>query len=351
MAAAERQLRRHVSPPVAPGRLSELLPLVDRRLPPELAGPAARSVLAAVADHLPLDGLTALELRLGDARAAPVDLAVRLDARTARRLAPAARPRHLGHFLRGWCKGGWPSVRWLWLEYDLDGSSDAPGRLPPPSVAAALAPGAPDPSSSGLLAALAGGAPSAVESRCIRRCLAALPPGARLLYVFSMLSRPGRPARLEIGGLSFAALVRYLDRVAGGEAARRAAALRELTAGAEPHHLAFDVGEEVAPRFGIDCSFPRLPHRETRWWELVDGVVDAGLCRREEGEALLAWTGFDTFRTAFVAWPASAGLDRSLARGLSHLKLVSEPGRPPLAKGYLMFQLLSGSMLAPQHAA
>lgn len=338
MVAAEPQ----PSPPPRSlsGRFSDLLPLVERRLPSALAGPAARRALVPIARHLPLDCLTALELRLGRARNAPVDIAVRLDVRAARALPPAARPPHLARFIRRWSEGGSPGVSWLWLEYDLDPIAGDPGRSLRPSAVAALAPGALEATPGQVLAALAGAPASADRRRRIRRCLAALPPGARLLYVFSMLSRPGRPARLEIGGLSFAALVRYLERVAGAEAARRADAMRPLTAGAEPHHLSLDIGDEVAPRFGIDCSFPRLPQRETRWSELLDLLVAAGLCRREEREALLGWTGYDTFRSAFAEWPASAGLGCAVARALSHVKLVSRPGRPAEAKAYLMLQVL-----------
>lgn len=332
-------------PATGPGQprradLGELAPLLERRLSPVLVGAVARSKVSSACRHLPLTCLTALELRLGRADRSPVDLSVRFGAGDALALRPAARPPHLGRFIDSWSHGAWPAVAWLWLEYDLD--EPLPRDRPPlPNVAAALAPGAPEPLASGVLDALAGRPTPAAWRTRLRRCLDALPAGSRLLYVFSMLSRPGRPARLEIGGLTFDALLRYLERVAGAEMARRAEELRRVAGGAEPHHLALDVSEEVEPRFGIDCSFPRLPHRDGRWRGLLDGLVGAGLCRAEEREALLAWTGYDTFRTGFAHWPPSAGLGCAVVRGLSHVKLVSVPGRPPEAKAYLMLQLLA----------
>lgn len=323
------------------GELGELAPLLGRRLSPALAGAVARGKLSAACRHLPLTCLAALELRLGRADRSPVDLSVRLGPGDAVALRPAARPPHLARFIDGWSHGAWPAVAWLWLEYDLD-QPLARDRPPLPNVVAALAPGSSEPLSSGVLDALAGRPTPAAWRRRLRRCLDALPAGSRLLYVFSMLSRPGRPARIEIGGLAFDTLLRYLERVAGVEMARRAAELRPLTGGAEPHHLALDVAEEVEPRFGVDCSFPRLPRQDGRWRGLLDGLVGAGLCRAEEREALLAWTGYDTFRTGFAHWPPSAGLGDVVARALSHVKLVSLPGRPPEAKGYLMLRVLPG---------
>jgi hypothetical protein len=341
-AAAEPPPTIRPARPAGSGRLSELLPLVERRLPPALAGRLPRRRLRAAARHLPIDCLTALELRLGRPCSSPVDLSVRLDARAARGLSAAARPPHLARFIGRWAAGGWPAVRWLWLEYDLDGTLSAAARPPLPSAAAGLAPGAPDALTSGLFAALAGHPTPAARRARLRRCLEQLPAGARLLYVFAMSSRPGRPSRIEIGGLAFDQLRSYLGRVAGSEAASRSTGLEELCRGAEPHHLAIDVSDEVAPRFGIDCSFRRLPHRDERWRGLLDGLVAAGLCHPGEREALLAWTGYDTFRTGFADWPASADLSCAVVRALSHVKLVSTAGRPPEAKVYLMLQLTSG---------
>ncbi|HEX2165105.1 MAG TPA: hypothetical protein VHM02_14270 [Thermoanaerobaculia bacterium] len=292
---------------------------------------------------MPLDALAALELRLGRSGQAPVDLSIRLDRSTARRLPAAALPSHLTRFACGGRRGAWRGVRWLWLEYDLDGAPGAGGGLPLPSAAADLAPEAPDPLASGLFAALAGRRIPASHRRALERALRALPRGARTRYAFSMLSRPGRPERIEIGGLSFDAVRRLVERLAGADAGRAVGELRPLTADAEPHHLALDVGEEVRPRFGVNCSFRRLPRREPRWRTLLDGLVAAGLCRPEERDALSDWTGAETLWSACPRWPDGAGLGDAVARALSHVKLIAVPGRAPEAKAYLMVQLLRSS--------
>ena len=87
------------------------------------------------------------------------------------------------------------------------------------------------------------------------------------------------------------------ERVAGSvdEAVR-------LIAGCERPHLSFDIvdgdPETIAPRVGLEGAFPRLPHREPRWAELVDRFVERGLCTPEKRAAVFAWPGWDSATTA-----------------------------------------------------
>jgi len=188
-----------------------------------------------------------------------------------------------------------------------------------------------------LLRGLRGRPLAAAPRRRLARCLAAIPPAGRLLYLASMESRPSDAVRLVVSGLDAPALVAFLGRIAPAAVARRAAAAASLVAGAARTHLSFDVGEEVEVRVGIECSFPRLPSREPRWAGLLDAWTAAGLCTLEQRSALLAWTGYDSFWTAAPRWPVAAETAGTFCiRCLSHLKLICAADGPT-AKAYLLF--------------
>jgi hypothetical protein len=153
-----------------------------------------------------------------------------------------------------------------------------------------------------------------------------------------MESRGEDSVRLVVGGLDAAGLAVLLARAAPAAVAGRAAALAPLVAGAARTHLSFDVGDEIGERFGIECSFPRIPRREPGWSALLECWTAAGLATPTESGSLLAWTGYDSAWTAAARWPA--GMETSglfCIRCLSHLKLVSVLDRPPAAKAYLLF--------------
>lgn len=332
---------------VAPSTLEPWTGVVRPYLPARPAGHAADAARTAdvawarvgrAARAFAGDGLGALELRLGAAEpAGVVDLAFHVrTAAQARTIASRVAPAHIRRLLTGWARGERPEARSLWLELDLDRE---PPRRPVPGICAALAPGLPPGRLlDGVVPALRGTPLAPAARRALVRCLAALPPAAGLLYAASMASRRDPAVRLVVAGLDPAALAAYLGRVAPAAVARRAAAAAPLLAGAARTHLAFDVGEEAGERIGVECSFPRLPAREPGWGALLARWTAAGLAAPGEGEALLAWTGYDSAWTAAPRWPAWAPLTGVFCiRCLSHLKLVAEPERPLAAKAYLLF--------------
>lgn len=307
-------------------------------LPERLANAVAWARVGRAARAFAGDGLGALELRLGGAEPrGVVDLAFHVQtAAQARAIAPRIAPAHLRRLLAGWARGEHPEVRSLWLELDLD--REPPSR-PVPGICAALAPNLPPARLiDGVVPALRGRPLAPEARRALDRCLAALPPAGKLLYAASMASRGDPTVRLVVAGLDPAALAVYLGRVAPAAVAQRAAEALPLAQGAARTHLSFDVGLEVGPRIGVECSFPRLPAREPGWSALLDRWTAAGLAAPGEGEALLAWTGYDSAWSAAPRWPAGADtVGLVCIRCLSHLKLVAEPARPLAAKAYLLF--------------
>lgn len=314
-----------------------------------LFSPRAVGCLQVVARNLPGGVLAALEARLATGEDA-VDLSIRLQrSSNLSALALVPMPEAVHALLVQWAQPGGALARVpsVWLEIDLPTSVavpdllSTPGTLLVPSVCARLRADA-DPLwlADTLLPALTGERPAPDLRALLLRCLAAVSPPARPVYLFSLLPRAGSPVRLEIFGLGLDGIASCLRQVAPASMDRVLAAA-ELLTGAERLHLSFDLGAEVLPRIGVEGSFPRLPNREPRWAELFDRLVDRGLCAAEKRDAALAWPGYDSFWTTPERWPTGVGSGGFCARALSHIKLVSRPDRELEAKAYLLLERLS----------
>lgn len=325
--------------------------ILRSRLPPSLVSSAAFGRLGRIFPHLPLNSLIALEIRLAP-EPAPVDLAVRLTTPDqARRMAGPALPPPVQGLLTRWAEGGGALSRAnpLWLEFDL--GADSGDRLPLPSVCARVRTGwGADEVAGELLPALHGRSLLPGQRRLMRRALAAIPPSAELLYVFSMRSRPGAPVRLELGGGDAGELLSCLAELApAGSAAASAERLAAegvpLFAGVERCLLAFDILDEIQPRLGLAGRFRRLPPRQPGWEELFARLVAAGLCGPAKRDAALAVSGWDSSRTASEHWPRSKSgepFPGCLARALSHVKILAQPTGGLEAKMYVNVQWVEG---------
>jgi hypothetical protein len=111
--------------------------------------------------------------------------------------------------------------------------------------------------------------------------------------------------------------------------------------------LAIDIDDEgVSPRIGFDCYCGRLaqPSSKQRWSELLDYLVQEGMCVGYKRDALLGAGSMDQIESDERAWPESlrmasrilgpAGLNRMMI-SLHHVKIIERPGLPLEAKGYL----------------
>jgi hypothetical protein len=249
-----------------------------------------------------------------------------------------------GKFLSCWCDlaGSLAPVRSVWLEFDLDRVTA--GESPAPVVCTKLPRGTgPGWLLGTLLPALQGGPLSAGQRGLIRACLAALPPAASLLYIFSLRARGSDAVRLEIFGMEPAEILDYLRSMIP-ERASAVERVLPLFDGVESLHLSFDVADAILPRIGIEGSFPRQPSREPRWEVFFERLIQRDLCSPGKRDAVLAWPGYETFWTAPKRWPvAEVGPLGACVRSLSHVKVVCAPDRTPEAKAYLVFGPLEGS--------
>jgi hypothetical protein len=333
--------------------LGDWLRVVLPRLPGELADPDSRVRLIDLGSRLPGSCPAILEVRLAPP-SSQVDLSLCVrDPGAARRVAAAAAAPATRLLLERWAAGGLPAVPSIWLEWDLE-----PTGVPTPSVIAKLGSSAePGWVTGELLPALAGEPLAPRQRELAERCLAAIPPPGRLLYAFGLLGRPGRPLRFEICGIEAPALLSYLELFSAGHALRLTGLAPLFAQIAQPErlHLSFDLlaDGEIGPRFGLEGSLARLPRREPRWAALFERLVRAGLCDPVRRDAVLAWPGWDSFRTAPEVWPVAGlaegegGLAGFCARGVSHVKVVSWPDRPPETKAYLAFNAVRTLPAAP----
>ncbi|HEV7518581.1 MAG TPA: hypothetical protein VGR07_19985 [Thermoanaerobaculia bacterium] len=321
-----------------PSTLDRWLAVVEPHLPVALLDCPARKRLNGATHHLPADSLGVIEVRLAPDEP-EVDLSIGLNQPyQARQMAGQLSPCHADEFLSRWAEGKWEQLPTLWLEFDLNRGA---ANRPPPLLCAQLSPKT-DPLwlADSLLPALHGQPLTAAQRELVLSCTREVPPSARLLYAFSLLSRPGNAVRLEILGLGPAEARDYLARVAP-HVLPTWAEIAPLLEGTENPHLSFDIGAtgEVLPRIGLEGAFPRQPMREPRWAELLGRWVEIGLCSPEKRDAVLGWPGQDSFWTAPDRWPVEAvGVGGACVRFLSHLKVVGEAGRPPQVKAYLGLQ-------------
>lgn len=329
----------------APLHLGHWLAVACRSLPEALAAPEGPSVAIATARWLPAECLGCLEVRLGpDARGAPVDLSVELNtSEQVRQVQKLLRAPGLRSVLHTWAleKISRKALSGFWLEFD---AAPPPAQgLPDPLVLAKIAEKLPpDWLLQSFMPAFHGEPLTERQAALLLESVRLLPEGFRPVYLFSLRARGSRAIRLDSVGSDLARVPAYLRTVISEEAARQVEALLPLVADADSPHFSFDIGPEgFGTRFGLECSYVSQPRREPRWDRLLQRLVEQGLCTPEQREALLAWPGTETSRSAGGLWPLDSNqrpVAGICARMLSHLKLVFVPNQQVSAKAYLLIK-------------
>ena len=334
--------------------VADTLDVIARHLPGTLLSARSRRDIWTVARRLParLTECLGFELPLGDGRQRG-DFAVQISTPRGRRLlAGAGRtpefPVVVGddrawacirRFAQAWCDDGSPLSRLLastWLEFDVD--PGAP-RHRIPSVFMTLAPDSGDEALEGIRAGaeLIGGAPlSPATMETVADCVSALPPGAAVHQVGTMLSRRFTPLRLCFTGIGADRMPAYLARVGLPDEAASAQRLTErLLDGAGGAMLHLDVVDGLLPQIGVEYTLAgnqELGGRpEARWEDFLDRLVARRLCTPQKRAGVLAWAG--SSREQFRHEPCPS----LVFRGLSHVKIDCRPGREPVSKAYIGF--------------
>ncbi|HEX6745982.1 MAG TPA: hypothetical protein VF092_01620 [Longimicrobium sp.] len=335
--------------------LSETLEVLEPHLPPALASPRAREALRAALAQIPAavtDELY-LECRL-DAGAARVDAVLHVREPGREILAgvnhaiplPAPLADRPGWTrLRRFC-GEWADPRSifhraassLWVELDLEGGElrlDEPGTFvdlswlslrgagPAEWTAHAAAAGA----------RLCGRPPPSGSIRAVRRCMEALPAGARMVYAGFFPGRGDGAIRVCAAGVDAGALEEYLHRA--GWPGDVAPVLRALGGGTEhgpgpvPGYVHLDARDGGAgARLGVEVPLHRRAQleggiREAAWLRALAGAA------AEKVAALEAWPGWTATVLPHQPWRSL------LVRRVNHVKLVFQDGCPAQPKAYL----------------
>ena len=181
--------------------------------------------------------------------------------------------------------------------------------------------------------------------RQLLTCFNALPDGAYVFQVGTMLARETDAVRICIRGIAPEQVVPYLLEVGWSGSAEELKELVERLSGlVDRVDLDLDVGATVYPKIGLECYLNMQPKFEPRWARFLNGLVEKGLCVPEKQKALLAYPGYNHERMNTDVWPKQlltmstllgAHYLSMIIRSIHHIKIVYQPEAPLQAKAYL----------------
>ncbi len=325
---------------------NDYLGVVAPYLPHTLVSSEVLLCISRIAHDLPPTSLIGFESRLASP-APTVDFAVGITAPFGSRemfagsktgvdlSAPrSADPawQHFHNFSTEWAD---PASRFhneigtVWLEWDLDAAAE---RAPVPNVLFGIKATEPQRLAEMVLHCLMGRPLLPPTRDKLAQCFAALPPQSHVFQVGVMLARHIDGVRVCVYPVQVEQIGEYLAKIGWtGPADKVADVLAPFCAFATNIALDVDVGERVSPKIGIECYLDdrRRARVEPGWTAFLDHLVAQGMCTAAKRDALLAWPG--TQHTSQFIWPSV------FIRGLNHIKLVYQPGRPLEAKAYWGF--------------
>lgn len=181
----------------------------------------------------------------------------------------------------------------------------------------------------------------------LEACFRALPKNVHLSHVGIMLSRELEAIRINIRPLKQQQLRLYLQSIGWPHPTTNIESLfAELVRYVDQITVCLDVGTQIYPRIGLECSFKRQPALEPRYGKIFDFLVNQKLCSQEKANALLVWAGETNPINSMKPWPEHF-LGESLFRNqtefsifdrtLNHIKIDYWPDRPMKAKAYSGF--------------
>jgi hypothetical protein len=190
----------------------------------------------------------------------------------------------------------------------------------------------------------------------MKRSIRHLPENATLFQVGTLLSRgQSDDVRFYLNHLSPQQMISYLDDCEWpGDSHTLIPLLRQLGAIADRFVLGVDITPDgIGRRIGVECSFlSDAFHKEDRWCDLLDILVDEKLCLPERRDALVNYPGVEGDQEPYgsVMKPlASASshlndlMTSTIVRYISHLKIVYEADHFVEAKAYPAVRLFKGT--------
>lgn len=321
--------------------LESYLQIINPYINSQLVSPQFLSRILSLSKDLPAFTYSGFESHLGS-KQSQVDFFVRYFSNTAlQNLSSYSQWEPLKNFAQEWAKIESPlhqKITDIWLEFDVDEPSlqtSIPGIFL--TLNKHIVEEIPELTQQALKL-LNRPIPSKLESN-LKLCVDCLPPEASFLHIGIMLSRPHQAIRLDVAGLAFDQLLDYLKEIGWIEQTNRLRSLiTDLSNFVDHIHLAFDVGDTIFPRIGLECFLKQQPKYEPRWQLFLDYLVEQELCTQAEQKALLCWPGFSQIKSNPVNGGdylfSNKGIN-ILGRSISHIKIVEQPNLPLEAKAYL----------------
>jgi len=219
----------------------------------------------------------------------------------------------------------------LWLEFDLESSAfQVPVPVPNVLFGLDVVPN-PLPSVEAALEVLIGQPLPRPAASNLARCVHSAAPCAHIFQIGVMPRRGSDAVRVCVHGLSANGILDYLAAVRWpGDRRQVEAVLTAISPLVQTISLDLDVADTISSRLGLECYVldHRVPEAPPEWQRFLAHLSTMKLCTPSQRDMLLRWPGYHSQR--FV-------LPSVFVRGLSHVKLVCETGRPIKAKAYFGF--------------
>ena len=180
----------------------------------------------------------------------------------------------------------------------------------------------------------------------INDCLLKMPENTSLFQIGTMLSRENQSVRLHINKINPEQIIPYLQQIGYKENLEELVKLiDEIKDKADRFVFSYDVTENgIGPRIGIELSYSsNLFQEEKRWEDLLDYLVEKGICLAEKRDALINYTGIEENQnfSGAVLKPVSTSADyldkinkSTIVRYINHVKIVYNPNKKLEAKAY-----------------
>jgi len=183
-----------------------------------------------------------------------------------------------------------------------------------------------------------------VEKRLLNS-IQQLPGGTSIVHIGTMLQRTASGVRIVINRIQPKQIIPYLKSLGwSDETEELSSLLEELENYVTRMILHINIGEDVNPKIGLECSFSKDQyHQETGWPNFLNYLTEKKLCLPEKKSALLNFLGAEQENTNQDFDPESYvpsvmipdnNFSSALVRYISHVKIVYKPDHPLEVKAY-----------------
>ncbi len=336
----------------------DYLEVVRSYFPPPLISLAHASLIAQIAEVLPLSSNFGFECKLYEASpeadflvaVIPSDGSLKLwaDPASLSRLPDDADSswKAIQSVLSDWSReNDLQAVHDAWLEFDVPSGYTGP---PSPSFFFGFddehARNYPELTLQ-LIPRLLGRPLEESRRRKLQTCFDRLPQDALIFQVGLMLPRAKQDIRLCTRRIRPAEIPMYLERIGWpGSLERVRKLVKEIDPFVDGINADFSIGDDIDPVIGLECVVLDGPEAKAKVTAFIDHLVAEGACLREKGDAIFEWLGYATEQSDPSRWPAhllkgseAMGPDilSTFARTLNHIKIGFQPNGPLAAKVYL----------------